>query len=131
MAGALNMAFSSQALQAIQALAASLSLPLAPAADGSYSFVFERSGTLTLTSARDGQRTLLSLAAQPYRLDEDVEQRLLRLAGPDATTDRFLSTGLTRKGEMMFAVSIDDTEISLPMLETCMQQLFAARATIS
>jgi hypothetical protein len=125
------MAFSSQALQAIEALASSLGLPLTGASDGSYSFVFERSGTLTLTSARDGQRTLLSLSAQPYRLDEDVERRLLGLAGPDITTDRFLSTGLTRKGEMMFAISIDDTEISLPTLETCMQQLFAARSTIS
>lgn len=126
----LDVAFSSQALQAIEALAGSLGLPANPAADGSYSFVFQRSGTLTLTSAADGRRTLVSLAAQPYRLDEELERRLLELAGPDITTDRFLSTGITRKGEAMFAISVDDTEISLPTLETCMQQLFAARAAM-
>ncbi|MDC9823033.1 hypothetical protein PRN20_04755 [Devosia sp. ZB163] len=125
------MAFSNQALQALEGFAASLQLPLTPAADGSYSFVFERSGTLTLTSTDDGQRTLLSLAARPHRLDEEIEQRLLALAGPDFTSERFLSTGLTRDGEAMFVVSIDDSEISLPTLETCMQQLFAARSAIA
>lgn len=124
------MTFSTQALQSLESFAASIGLPLTPAADGSYSFVFERSGTLTLTSAEDGQRTLLSLAARPHRLDEEIEQRLLALAGPDITSERFLSTGLTRNGEAMFVVSIDDGDISLPTLETCMQQLFAARAAI-
>ena len=125
------MAFSTQALQALEGFAASLRLPLSAAADGSYSFVFERSGTLTLTSAEDGQRTLLSLAARPHRLDEEIEQRLLALAGPDITSERFLSTGLTRDGEAMFVVGINDSEIDLPTLERCMQQLFAARAAIA
>lgn len=125
------MAFSNQALQVIEGFATSLGLPLTPAQDGSYSFVFERSGTLTLTSAADGERTLVSLAARPHRLDQEIEQRLLSLAGPDMTTDRFLSTGVTRDGEAMFVVSIGDGEISLPVLETCMQQIFAARAAIA
>ena len=125
------MAFSNQALQAIEAFAGSLGVPLTPAPDGSYSFVFERSGTLTLTSASDGERTLVSLAVRPHRLDQEIEARLLALAGPDMTTERFLSTGLTRHGEAMFVVSIDDGEISLPVLETCMQQIFAARAAIA
>lgn len=119
-----------QAIRALESLAASLGLPLVPAADGSYSFVFQRSGTLTLTSAADGQRTLVSLSARPTRLDEEIEQRLLEMAGPEITTDRFLSTGLTRDGQVMFVVGIHDSEISLPTLETCMQQLFAARAAI-
>ena len=126
-----DMAFSTQALRALEAFAASVGLPLVPASDGSYSFVFQRSGTLTLTSAGDGQRTVLSLAVRPLRLDEEVEQRLLQLAGPDFTTERFMAAGLTRTGDAMFAVSIDDSEISLPTLETCMQQLFAARAAIA
>lgn len=115
----------------IEGFAASLGVPLTPATDGSYSFVFERSGTLTLTSAADGERTLVSLAARPHRLDQEIEQRLLALAGPDMTTERFLSTGVTRDGEAMFVVSIGDSEISLSVLETCMQQIFAARAAIA
>jgi hypothetical protein len=125
------MAFSSQALQAIHGFAANLGLPAQPALDGSYSFVFERSGMLTLTSSTDGERVLLSLFMQPSRLDEDVERRLLDLAGPDITTNRFLSVGLTRDGGALFAVGIDDAEMGLPVLDTCLQQLMAARSAVA
>ena len=121
------MVFSNQALRAIETLAANMGLVAQPSADGSYSFDFERSGTLTLTSASDGERTLVSLLGMPGRMDEETESRLLALAGPDVTTSRFLSTGLTRDGVALFAVSIDDREMDLPMLEVCIQQLLAAR----
>lgn len=121
------MAFSNQALQAIEALASSMGLAARPAADGSFSFDFERSGTLTLTSSSDGVRTLLSLLGMPGRTDEETERRLFALAGPDMTTGRFLSTGLTQEGVALFAVSINDLEMDLPMLEVCIQQLLAAR----
>lgn len=125
------MAFSNQALQAIETFAASVGLAAQPAADGSYSFVFERSGTLTLTSANDGERTLVSLTGTPGRMDEEIESRLFALAGPDVTTGRFLSTGLTRDGVALFAVNVDDSEMDLPMLEVCIQQLLAARTAIA
>lgn len=124
------MPFSPQALQTIEGFAASLGLPATPSADGSYSFAFENSGTLTLTSAEDGERTLLSLFVRPHRLDTTVEQRIMSLAGPDITTNRFLSAGLTGDDGVIFAVDIDDAEMSLPTLETCMQQLLKARAGI-
>lgn len=101
-----------------------------PAVDGSYSFVFERSGTLTLTSARDGERTVISLLTGLVRLDREVEEQLFSIAGPDITTGRFLSAGLTRDGDALFAVSADDAEMDVPTLEVCMQQLFAARAAV-
>jgi type III secretion system chaperone SycN len=122
------MTFSNQALQAIEAFAANMGLSAQPAPDGSYSFVFERSGTLTLTSATDGERTLVSLRGTPGRIDEEIESRLLALAGPDVTTGRFLSTGLMRDGAALFAVGIDDREMDLPVMEVCIQQLMAARA---
>jgi hypothetical protein len=125
------MAFSNQALRAIETFAANMGLAAQPAADGSYSFIFERSGTLTLTSASDGERTLVSLMGAPGRMDEEIESRLLALAGPDITTSRFLSTGLTRDGIALFAVSIDDGEMGLPILEVCIQQLLAARMAIT
>ena len=125
------MTFSPQAVQAIESFAGNLGVPARAAADGSYSFRFERSGTLTLTSASDGVRTLVSLATAPLRLNPDVEYRVLSLAGPDATTGRLLSAGVTNEGAAMFAVSIDDGEMSLPMLETCLQQLMAAGAATS
>jgi len=124
------MAFSPQALQTIRDFAANLGLPAAPAADGSYSFVFQHSGTLTLTSSADGMRTLVSLRARPHRLDSETEERLMLLAGPDITTERFLSAGLTRDNEIMVAVGVEEAELSVPTLETCIRQLVAARSAI-
>ena len=124
------MTFSGQALQAIRALAESMGLPVQPAVDGSFSFVFERSGTLTLTSATSGERTIVSLDAPLDRLDQVAEQQLFSAAGPDLTTGRFLSTGITGDGSALFAVSLDDDDMNLPALEVVMQQLFAARASI-
>lgn len=125
------MVFSPQAVQAVESFAANLGLPARPAADGSYSFRFERSGTLTLTSAEDGVRTLVSLATHPLRMNEDLEARILLLAGPDRTTGRMMSAGVTKDGGAMFAVSVDDGEMSLPTLETCLQQLMTAGSTVS
>lgn len=124
------MTFSPPALQVLQAFAASLDLPAKPARDGSYSFVFQRSGTLTLTASRDGARVLASLSRMVPRINEDVERRILALAGPDVTTQRLLSAGIGRDGSVIVAVSIDDDELSLPVLETSIQQLMAAQAAV-
>jgi type III secretion system chaperone SycN len=125
------MAFTPQITQAIEGFAANLGVPARPARDGSYSFRFERSGTLTLTASEDGARALLSLATAPLRVSEDLEWRILSLAGPDVTTGRFLSAGLARDGSAMFAVGVDEEEMSLPALETCLQQLMQAAASVS
>lgn len=126
------MAFSPRAVQAIEAFASSLDLPAPrPAPDGSYSFVFARSGTLTFTSAGDGERVLASLSKRPSRLNEDVEHLVLAAAGPDVTTQRCLSAGLARDGSVVFAVSIDEGELNLPVVETCLQQLMAAQAAVA
>ena len=124
------MSFSSQARQVVASFAANLGLPAVPAADDSYSFVFERTGTLTFTSALDGERTLVSLQVRPHRLDEDLERQILSLAGPDVSTNRFLSAGLTKDDQVMFVVAIEDSEMNLPTIEQCLQQLLAARADV-
>ncbi|WP_378941118.1 hypothetical protein [Mesorhizobium sp. ANAO-SY3R2] len=124
------MAFSRQTVSTIDEFAASMNVVARPAVDGSYSFVFERSGTLTFTSSPSGDATLLSLHVPLRALNEDMELRLVRLAGPEISTDRFLSVGVTRDGGAMLVVKIGDDEMSLPQLETCLQQLLAARAAL-
>ncbi|WAJ30494.1 hypothetical protein [Antarcticirhabdus aurantiaca] len=124
------MAISSRAIQTINAFAASMGVEAAPAADGSYSFVFQRSGTLTLTAASEPGRVLVSLAARPQQLDERLEGELIQLAGPDPSTGRLLSVGVGRGGHVIFAVGLDDDEMDLPAIETCLRQLMAARAVL-
>jgi type III secretion system chaperone SycN len=123
--------FSVGALRAIETFAASLGLPVRPARDGSFSFVFDRSGTLSLTPSNDGARTLVSLARVPPRHDLTVERRALDRAGLNPTTNQFLHAGLAADGSLVFAVSVEDGDISLPALESCFEQLTAAHDAIA
>lgn len=124
------MAFSVHALRSIEAFAASMELTAQPARDGSFTFVFERSGSLSLTSSDDGAETLVSLARQPTRSDPAIERRALAVAGLDPTTNRFLHAGLARDGSIVFAQAIADTAFDLPALEACLQRLIAAHDAI-
>lgn len=74
---------------------------------------------------------MISLLTALVRLNREVEEQLFSVAGPDITTGRFLSAGLTRDGDALFAISADDTEMDVATLEVCMQQLFAARAAVA
>src|SRR5262245_23680644 len=95
-------------LYAIEQFATSIGLAASPARDGSFSFVFERSGTLSLTPSADGSRVLLSLARQPLRVDLAIEQQALQRAGLDATSSRFLHAGLAGDGSIVLAVSLGE-----------------------
>lgn len=121
------MAFPERARLAIESFAANVGLDAAPAGDGSYSFVFERSGVLTFTPASEGERTLLSLSVSGYRSGPRADAALLDLAGPEVSTGRFLSVGLTRDGDVVLAVALDNADIGLPAIEECLQQLISAR----
>lgn len=125
------MAFSNQVVRTIDEFAASMNIVARPAADGSYSFAFQHSGTLTFTSAAAGDATLLSLHVSTSFLNEETEMRLMQLAGPERSTNRFLSVGVTSSGAAMLVVKIGDPEMNLPQIETCLQQLLTARSTIS
>lgn len=123
--------FSPRAIQTIESFASSLDLPARPASDGSYSFVFQRSGTLTFTPSSEGNRVLASLSRMPSRLNEGVERTIMGLAGPDITTQRCLSVGLGRDGSVICAVAIDDEELDLPSVESCLQQLLTAQSAVA
>lgn len=124
------MVFSDSARRTIEAFARQLKIEARPASDGSYSFAFDRSGDLTFTPARAGERTVVSLARRPLAMNETVERQALQLAGPDPTTGRFLHAGTTRDGSVVFAVSIGDNEFDLPILDTCLQRLLQAQSAL-
>lgn len=123
-----RVAFSRQAISTIDEFAASMSIVARPAVDGSYSFAFQRSGTLTFTSTPTGETVLLSLHVSVPFINDETELRLMQLAGPERSTNRVLSVGTTRNGGAMLVVKIGDQEMNLPQIETCLQQLLAARS---
>ena len=123
--------FSTHALRAIDAFAASMDLPARPARDGSFTFVFERSGTLSLTPAEDGAQALVSLARMPARTDGALQRRALARAGLNPMTNRYLHAGMAGDGSLVFAIGLDDGVLDLPTLEGCLRELNAAHDDIA
>ena len=116
----------STSLYAIEQFSSSIGLPARPARDGSFTFVFERSGTLSLTPSADSSRVLLSLARMPLRADNAIERRALQKAGIDPTTSRLVHAGLAADGSIVLAVGFGENELDLPALESCFQELVRA-----
>jgi hypothetical protein len=120
------MSFSYAARQTVEAFAAGMGLPAEPARDGSYNFVFARSGTLSLSPTRDGKRVLISLSAQPRSADQAIQRRAFAMAGRDVTTNVFLQCGLARDGSIVFAVALDDGALNEQTLDASISHLKAA-----
>lgn len=113
---------------AIESFAASMGVPANPARDGSYSFVFARSGALSLTPAEG--RTLISLTIADAGRERSALKRALSSAGYDPTTNRFLHVGLTRDDSVVFSIAVEDVEMDVPTIEGCLQRLMAARGSL-
>jgi type III secretion system chaperone SycN len=123
------MSFSAPVSRTIEAFAAQLGLPTSPAADGSHTFVFNRSGSLTFTAA-EPRRVVISLSRRIDVMNETVERRILSLAGPDVNGRHFVHAGTTRDGSAVFAISLDEGRVDLPAIEVCLQQLLAAQSAL-
>src|SRR5437588_289428 len=117
--------FSAMTVQTVEAFAESLGLSAVPASDGSFNFIFARSGTLSLTPSADGRRILVSLARMPHLTHAANEIRLLERAGLDSTTSTFVHAGLAPDGSHVLAIEIDELRFDLPTLETSLKTLIA------
>jgi type III secretion system chaperone SycN len=123
--------FSSGALQAIAAFAASLGLPPEAAPDGSYNFVFARSGTLSLAPSDDGKRVLICLARVPYRSDVNLEKRFLDLAGMDPTTSTFVHAAMASDGNLVLAIDLEDGRFDRHSLDLALRRLIDLHDLVS
>jgi type III secretion system chaperone SycN len=117
---------SQRVVQIIESFAASMGLPARAAADGSFSFVFSRSGTLSLTSSEEGDRLLVSLARDPVRSDSDLEWRLLLQAGLDPATQTFLHSGMSPDGGLFHVMEFAEDDVDLPALDAVLRRLMEA-----
>jgi type III secretion system chaperone SycN len=117
--------FSPRTLAVLEGFAGSLGLPLRLAGDGSAGFGFARLGTLSFTPSQDAERVLVSLSRRPDRLDDRAAERVLRTARLDPTTGLVIRAGLSRGGDVVFALGLDEAEVDLPAIETALQTLAA------
>ena len=113
-------------LETVQLFAESMDIEAIPANDGSFTFLFERSGALTLTNSLEGDRIHVSLMRQPFRSDTSAEHRLLDQAGFDHLTNTFLHVGLTSDGSFVCATDIEVHQFDLPLLDQAFRRLTEA-----
>jgi type III secretion system chaperone SycN len=106
-----------------QSFADRLGLPLRPARDGSLSFAFASTGTLSLTPAPDGSRVFVGLARLARRADGDRLRRALMQAGHQASTGRVVRVGLAADDSLHLVTDLADSELDLPSLDACLQEL--------
>ena len=117
------MAFSRAGLHVFQGFSEQLGLPLRPAADGSFSFVFSTMGTLTLTPTQDESRLLVSLKRHIARVDAKLLTRALAHGGLDPATNRIAHVGLSADDHIHVTVEVADHDFDLPTLDACIQHL--------
>ncbi len=121
---------STTAERTVRDFAASMGLTPREAADGSFSFRFERGDVLTFTPAATDTRLLISLAFRSSRNDEAVEEQALAAARLDPTTDRVTHVGRASDGTLVLAVSAPAETIDLPTLDATLQDLRTLRASL-
>lgn len=119
------MPFSPGDLAAIAAFAAQLGVSARPARDGTFSFRFSEAGTLTLTPSADGERSCVTLARRPDRLDAAAMGAILAEAGWDPALGTLVQAGLTADGELLLTVGLARDALSLPAMEAALQALMA------
>jgi hypothetical protein len=103
----------------------------APAADGSYTFVFEHSGTLSLLATRDRKHIVMALGRMPVSDDETFIRRFFMGAALEALTSGPLHAGIAPDGACYYATVIAGEEFDLPTLESNLNQLFAAHEAVA
>ncbi|MEL6841449.1 MAG: hypothetical protein AAFP85_19370 [Pseudomonadota bacterium] len=121
--------FSPKSTQAIHDFVDNLRMEsVMPAADGSYSFAFERAGLLSFAPSADGKRAIMSLRAPTQnRLTADDLVQFLCMAQHDPVTQAPISAGMVG-GDFVLAANIPNDSFDLQRIELCLDRLIALHA---
>lgn len=114
----------------VRDFATTMGLSAREAADGTYSFRFERGDVLTFTAGGDGTRVLISLAFQPSRADEGTEAEAMAAARIDPTTDRLIHAGRASDGTLVLAIAAPTDQLDLPVVDAALQELRSIRSAL-
>jgi hypothetical protein len=120
--------FSRQTRQTVETFASSMQFARMPkpAKDGSYNFVFEQMGTLSLIATEDGKYVLMALGRKQRINDNGRMKRFFAGAGLDPTTNAALHAGIAPDGAYYYVTRIPSDRFDLPTLEETLNWLNAA-----
>jgi hypothetical protein len=114
----------------IESFVQSLGLAAQPAMDGSYNFVFERLGSLSVVPTEREQGTIIALSRPARTPGMDVERRLLAAGGVDRATNRLIYTAIGADGSHIIAVDFDESHWSLPNFDETLRFLIGVHESI-
>lgn len=121
------VSFSNASLHAIRSFAERAGIVAIPARDGTFSFAFERSGMLSFVPSEDGEQLLIFMMRTPSYPDPEREIKMLQLAGDDRFTGRPLHAGLTPEGAIVLSFVLDNSNVDVPTILTCVDRLIGAQ----
>ncbi|MGV6871589.1 CesT family type III secretion system chaperone [Pseudochelatococcus sp. B33] len=121
------VSFTNASLHAIESFAERAGIVAIPARDGTFSFTFERSGTLSFVPTDDSEQLIIFMKRTPRYPDPDRELKALKLAGDDRSTRRTLHAGVTAEGAIVLSFVLDNSDIDVPTVLACIDRLISAQ----
>ena len=122
--------FSMPTQKAIEAFAAKMGMSCRPAADNSYGFHFERTGTLSILQSNEDACIIVSLTRNRKQLDASAQRRLLNMAGLDLHRNMMIYSAMLRGGTCIIAVSIEENIFDERALDEALFMLSALHDSI-
>lgn len=123
----MSVSFTNAGLHAIKSFAERAGIAAVPARDGSYSFTFERSGTLSFVPSENGDGLIIFLMRTPPYPDSRRELKALQLAGDDRPTGRSLHAGVTQDGAIIVSFVLDNSDVDVPTVLACIDRLISVQ----
>lgn len=110
-------------LRTIEEFAVRMGMHAQPGRDGSVSFEYEQSGTLSFTPSLDSWRLIVSLTKPIPHQNDRHERNALLNAGPDVATGLQLHAGIAGDGRIVLAFSLEEGEAEISLIERCVTRL--------
>ncbi|MEL6336585.1 MAG: hypothetical protein AAFS07_07145 [Pseudomonadota bacterium] len=122
--------FDAKSLRTVQDFGGALSLVPVEGPDGSFTFIFEKMGTLTLVASGEDRLgaegpIMISLARTPGRVDGRLMEALFAAAGYESQSNLSIHAGLARDGSAILTLAVPRDRFDLSTLEGGIDRLSA------
>lgn len=115
--------FPHRARQQVEAFAENLGLVAKPAPDGSYGFIFAKSGLLSFVASQDEARVVVCLVRPSSQVNLSTPIRFFRLAGLDPATSNFVHAGISADNNCVLAISLEESRFDMQSIFETLSRL--------